>query len=345
MSLRLVEAIIPAAYTEELPRVLEDLTVLGVWATPGNERFAVVRILTATGNTEAISDALSERFDHFADFRVMLFSVEATVPMPEESTNNTDNTNNEQADGEADEQEQSKARAARISREELYQDIAQGAQFSTVYLVTVVLSTVVAAVGLLRDNVAVVIGAMVIAPLLGPNVALALASTLGDLKLAGRSVKTLLAGIATAAVLSVGIGIIATVDPHGPEIFARTQVTMGDIVLALAAGSAGALAFTTGIPAAVIGVMVAVALLPPLVVVGLLIGAGYAGLAGGALMLFLSNVACVNLAGVVTFLAQKIRPRAWWEAEYAERASRIALSLWVAAVALLLAAILLMQTI
>lgn len=342
MSLRLVEAIIPAAYTEEVPRVLEDLTVLGVWTTPGNERFAVVRILTATGNTEAISDALSERFDHFADFRVMLFSVEATVPMPEESTNNT---NSEQADSEADEQEQSKARAARISREELYQDIAQGAQFSTVYLVTVVLSTVVAAVGLLRDNVAVIIGAMVIAPLLGPNVALALASTLGDLKLAGRSVKTLLAGIATAAVLSVGIGIIATVDPHGPEIFARTQVTMGDIVLALAAGSAGALAFTTGIPAAVIGVMVAVALLPPLVVVGLLIGAGYAGLAGGALMLFLSNIACVNLAGVVTFLAQKIRPRAWWEAEYAERASRIALSLWVAAVALLLAAILLMQTI
>jgi uncharacterized hydrophobic protein (TIGR00341 family) len=342
MSLRLVEAIIPAAYTEEVPRVLEDLTVLGVWATLGNEHFAVVRILTATGNTEAISDALSERFDHFADFRVMLFSVEATVPMPEESTTNT---NNEQADSEADEQEQSKARAARISREELYQDIAQGAQFSTVYLVTVVLSTVVAAVGLLRDNVAVIIGAMVIAPLLGPNVALALASTLGDLKLAGRSVKTLLAGIATAAVLSVGIGIIATVDPHGPEIFARTQVTMGDIVLALAAGSAGALAFTTGIPAAVIGVMVAVALLPPLVVVGLLIGAGYASLAGGALMLFLSNVACVNLAGVVTFLAQKIRPRAWWEAEYAERASRIALSLWVAAVTLLLAAILLMQTI
>jgi uncharacterized hydrophobic protein (TIGR00341 family) len=336
MSLRLIEAIIPAEHIERLPDVLEGYNVLGVWTTSGEESFAVVRILTATGNTEAISDALSERFSYSADFRVMLFSVEATLPLPDDSNNDEQAT-----DSEADEQEQ--ANAARISREELYQSIAQGAQLSTVYLVTVVLSTVVAAVGLLRDNVAVIIGAMVIAPLLGPNVALALASTLGDLSLAKRSIATLLTGIATAAVLSLAIGWVAAVDSQTPEIFSRTQVNAGDLVLALAAGSAGALAFTTGIPAAVIGVMVAVALLPPLVVAGLLIGAGEANLAGGALMLFVGNVACVNLAGVVTFLLQKIRPRAWWEAEAAERASRIALALWITTVLVLLAMIVLMN--
>jgi uncharacterized hydrophobic protein (TIGR00341 family) len=200
-------------------------------------------------------------------------------------------------------------------------------------------------VGLLRDNVAVIIGAMVIAPLLGPNVALALASTLGDLALVRRSIATLLTGIATAAVLALGIGWVATVDSQAPEIFSRTQVHTGDLVLALAAGSAGALAFTTGIPAAVIGVMVAVALLPPLVVAGLLIGAGEANLAGGALMLFVSNVACVNLAGVATFLIQQIRPRVWWKAEAAERASRIALALWITTVLVLLTAIWLMGSI
>jgi uncharacterized hydrophobic protein (TIGR00341 family) len=340
MSLRLIEAIIPADHIEQLPDVLEGYNVLGVWTTSGEESFAVVRILTATGNTESISDVLSERFSYSTDFRVMLFSVEATLPLPDDSTRDEQETNDA-----ADEQEQKQANAARISREELYQTIAQGAQLSTVYLVTVVLSTVVAAVGLLRDNVAVIIGAMVIAPLLGPNVALALASTLGDLSLVRRSIATLLTGIATAAVLSLGIGWVATVDSQTPEIFARTQVNAGDLVLALAAGSAGALAFTTGIPAAVIGVMVAVALLPPLVVAGLLIGAGEANLAGGALMLFVSNVACVNLAGVATFLLQKIRPRSWWEAEAAERASRIALALWITTVLVLLAAIWLMGSI
>jgi uncharacterized hydrophobic protein (TIGR00341 family) len=255
--------------------------------------------------------------------------------LPDEETKDQDTP--------ADEEAKDQANSTRISREELYQTIAQGAQLSNVYLVTVVLSTVVAAVGLLRGNVAVIIGAMVIAPLLGPNVALALASTLGDLSLALRSVKTLLAGIATAAVLSLGIGLVATVDPQSPEMFSRTQVNVGDIMLALAAGSAGALAFTTGIPAAVIGVMVAVALLPPLAVAGLLVGAGEFTLAGGAVMLFLINVACVNLAGVATFLAQKIRPREWWEADAAERAARIALALWIATLGVLLAMILLIQ--
>jgi uncharacterized hydrophobic protein (TIGR00341 family) len=229
----------------------------------------------------------------------------------------------------------------RISREELYQDIAQGAQLSRVYLLTVVLSTLVAAVGLLRGDVAVIIGAMVIAPLLGPNVALALASALGDLKLAGRSIQTLLAGMATALLLSLLVGVLVAVDPQAPEIAARTEIAESHVVLALAAGSAGALSFTTGIPAAVIGVMVAVALLPPLVVVGLLLGGGAPDLALNAFILFTINIVCINLSGVVTFLAQKIRPRTWWESEQAGHATRIAVSLWVVTLALLLAFILL----
>jgi uncharacterized membrane protein len=110
---------------------------------------------------------------------------------------------------------------------------------------------------------------------------------------------------------------------------------VGDLALALAAGSAGTLAYTTGLPAAVIGVMVAVALLPPLVVAGLMLGAGESALAVGAMVLVLTNVTAVNLAGVATFLAQKVRPRRWWEAERAKRATRIALGTWTAMVAIL----------
>jgi uncharacterized hydrophobic protein (TIGR00341 family) len=182
---------------------------------------------------------------------------------------------------------------------------------------------------------------MVIAPLLKPNVALTLASTLGDIPMAIRSSKALIVGIAVAMVTSIAIGFFIHVDPETPEIASRTDISMGHIILALAAGCAGGLAYTTALPSALIGVMVAVALLPPLVVFGLLAGAAHISEAIGALMLFLANLICINLAGVVTFLAQGIRPRTWWEKEKAKKAVRTAILLWIAALAILVIVILL----
>ena len=84
-----------------------------------------------------------------------------------------------------------------------------------------------------------------------------------------------------------------------------------------------------------IGVMVAVALLPPLVVFGLLLGGGYPAMATGALSLFLMNLICVNLAGVTTFMVQGIRPTTWWEKDRASKAMRIGIGLWVTLLAAL----------
>lgn len=109
------------------------------------------------------------------------------------------------------------------------------------------------------------------------------------------------------------------------EIVSRTHVGMGDVVLALAAGAAGALSITTGASSALIGVMVAVALLPSTVVTGMLVGEGQWGKAIGAAELLAVNLLSLNLAAIVTFLARGIRPGTWWEAEYAKRASRQAL--------------------
>ncbi len=205
------------------------------------------------------------------------------------------------------------------------------------------LATVVAAIGLQHNSVAIIIGAMVIAPLLGPNVAMALSTTLGDMLLLRRSFLTALAGIGASMVLSVIFGLLVHVDPALSEVASRTQVKMGDIAVALASGCAGTLAFTTGVSAALIGVMVAVALLPPLVTFGLMLGAGHLELAVGALSLFLVNLICVNLAGVITFLAQGIRPASWWEKDRAKKATRIAIGLWVALLAVLIGMILWFQ--
>jgi uncharacterized membrane protein len=75
--------------------------------------------------------------------------------------------------------------------------------------------------------------------------------------------------------------------------------------------------------------MVAVALLPPLVTFGMLLGAGYWNATFNAMLLFLSNIICINLAGVITFIVQGIKPITWWEEKKAKKMTRTAISLWV----------------
>ena len=106
----------------------------------------------------------------------------------------------------------------RISREELYEDLSGYARITRIHLYMVVLSTIVAATGIARDSPTILIGAMVIAPLLGPNVALALATTLGDTGLARRAIRTTALGLGLAILVafSLVLEVIVTCAPFGP---------------------------------------------------------------------------------------------------------------------------------
>ena len=129
----------------------------------------------------------------------------------------------------------------------------------------------VVAIGLLENNVAVVIGAMVIAPLLGPNIALALGAALGDMPLIWKAFKTGSAGIGLALFFSIGIGIWHPMDLDSPELMARTDVGVDSMALALASGAAAVISLTTGLSSVLVGVMVAVALLPPTATLGIML--------------------------------------------------------------------------
>lgn len=338
MALRLIEMILPGQRRKELEDLLSDRKPLGVWHQELQDDKVLVRVLLSTEETEVTLDLIEKHFSVSEGFRVMLMPVEATLPRPEIPEEESPPEQPGQQPEEAPE-----AKVERISREELYQDIVDAARVTRVYILMIVLSSVVAAIGLLGNNVAIIIGAMVIAPLLGPNVAFSFSVTLGDMELARSSLKTNIIGILASLVLSVAVGLIFTIPPGVPEIASRTTVGIANIVLALASGSAGALAFTTGISATLIGVMVAVALLPPLVTFGMLLGAGYYHEALGAMLLLLTNLICVNLAGTITFLAQGIRPVTWWEADRAKKATRIAILLGVSLLLILTVIILLSQ--
>lgn len=141
------------------------------------------------------------------------------------------------------------------------------------------------------------------------------------------------------------LGLFLEVNPVGSELDARTGIGLGDLTVALASGGAGALAFTAGAPTVLVGVMVAVALLPPLAALGLLLGAGYFLPASGAGLLLITNIICVNLAGVTVFWIQGVRPTSWWEEKQAQRATKISVAVCVGLLILLVIAIILSKQI
>ncbi|MDX1643921.1 MAG: TIGR00341 family protein [Thermoanaerobaculia bacterium] len=320
MSLRLIQVTLPAdrEVSAELGELAEEVTILGVWDDLRDESLKIVQFAVETDASEELMDRLEDRFGSADGFRLSLLPLEASLPRL-----------GDDEDSAEDDEEESSGGSGRISREELYEDVGGGLGLSRTYLALAGLSTVVAGVGLLRGDLAVVIGAMVIAPLLRPNIALALAATLGDGELALRSLKTNAGGLAISFPLALALGWLVEVDPAVSTLASRTSIDLGDLALALAAGAAGTLAFTRGLSSAVIGVMVAVALLPPLVVGGILLGAGHLRGATGALLLTAGNVVCVNLSAVATFWLQRVRPRRWWEAERARRSTLVAAAVWI----------------
>ena len=333
MPLRLMEVTIPDNNIQDLRKVIEDESTIDYWQEEKIESGLLVKMILSVEQTEKVLDLLEQKYSNIQGFRVVLLPVEATIPRIEEKITSDTSTSVESQNDELENN------ILRISREELYTDIVDSTKLSTTYIAMVVLSAIVAAVGLLQDNVAIVIGAMVIAPLLGPNVALALATTLGDFDLGFDALKTSVIGVAISFALSIIIGFFFSVDPSIPQIASRSNVGISDIILALASGVAGVLAFTSGASISLIGVMVAVALMPPLITLGLLTGSGNISEAVGALLLLVTNIICVNLAGVSTFLAQGIRPRKWWEANKAKKSALTAITLWSVLLVVLIAVI------
>lgn len=164
------------------------------------------------------------------------------------------------------------------------------------------LAVVICVLGLITNSTAVVIGAMLVAPLMGPIVGISASLAMGWTRLAARN----LALVVVAAILSVGVAALVSWLTPGTalteEMLARTSPGTTDLLIALAAGVSGAYAIVRpAISASLPGVVIAVALVPPLATVGCTWQAGQTGLATGAALLFGTNLIAIILAGLVVF--------------------------------------------
>lgn len=284
---------------------------------PGEDGRQAAWLLVTDDKLQPALDALQTALGAQPQTRILVLPVDIALPAPPPAER-------EQED------------AASAAREALYAGVEKGAHLDANYLMLVLLSTAVAAIGLLRDNVAVVIGAMVIAPLLGPSLAFGLGTALGDGALMRKAAGTSVAGILLVVALSAVIGTLHPVSGPGPELRARTEVSLDSAALALASGAAAVLSLTTGLSSVLVGVMVAVALLPPAVAFGLMLGDGRYSLAAGAGLLLAVNLVCINLASNLVFLLKGVYPRTWYERRRARRATAIYVLVWVSSLLVLL---------
>lgn len=206
-------------------------------------------------------------------------------------------------------------------RDETRERISRSARPSLDFFTLIFLSTAIAAFGLLIDSGAVVIGAMLVAPLMSPIVGTGMSIVLGDTHFLRLSLGTVLRGVLLAILVGFLSGLLQTQQPLTNELLARTQPSLFDLGVALFSGLAGAYALSRSDAAGALpGVAIAAALVPPLATVGISFAGGYWRQGLGALLLFVTNFVAISFATASVFLILGFRPSVGQKLERAMQA-------------------------
>jgi uncharacterized hydrophobic protein (TIGR00271 family) len=207
----------------------------------------------------------------------------------------------------------------KLTREEqveVYKRVRRDARPDTDFFIMMGLAATIATYGLLQGSAAVIIGAMLVAPLFTPILAGSLAVVQGDIRLVRLSLEAALKGIALAIGIAVVLTALSPLRTLTVEITSRTSPNLFDLAVALASGAAGAYAVARkDVATALPGVAIAAALVPPLCVIGVGIALGDPRVTGGSTLLFVTNLIAITLAGSVTLLLLGFRPAAGAERE------------------------------
>ncbi|MDS0293995.1 TIGR00341 family protein [Halogeometricum luteum] len=237
----------------------------------------------------------------------------------------------------------------RIAREELAANANELAPPFPSFLLMTIVSAVVATAGVLLDSPAVVVGSMVIAPLVGPAMSASVGTVIDDREMALQGIKLQAIGvavaIAAAAVFATLLRVLGIVPMTAEEVFALGEVherlapDVLSLVIALGAGAAGAAAISSGVSAALVGVMIAAALVPPIAVVGVALAWGHPVAMLGPFVLVLVNILSINFVALMVLWQMGYRPQLWFREDEARSAtvSRVAT---IGAILLLLSSVL-----
>ncbi|MFW5911499.1 MAG: TIGR00341 family protein [Halolamina sp.] len=314
--MRLVQVMIPAGKRDAVLSVLDENGIDYALSdeTSGRRYTALVSFPLPTNAVEAVLDQLRDETGIDRDAYTVVLDAETVV------SERYDQLEKEWTEGREGE---------RIARDELITRASDLAPDWMPFLVMTAVSAVVATAGLLLDSPAVVVGSMVIAPLIGPAMATSVGSVVDDRDLFVRGIKLQTVGALLAvgsAVAFAGALRFGNIVPLGAsEVFAigevRERLSPGvpSLIVALAAGIAGAISLSSGISSALVGVMIAAAIVPPTAVVGIGIAWGRPGAVVGSAVLVSVNFLSINLVALATFWYQGYQPEQWFDVDVARK--------------------------
>ncbi len=323
MSLRILKVIANDAQKDILEKLHDECGVIQHWVSgKSNSSAREFNFLVSSEHLQNITDKIQRNLSSVNGWRIIITPVETTIPRFEEDEQEAQN---------------SKKTYGSLTREALYDQILKGTEANSDFLLLVFLSTLVTAIGIITNNLAVIIGAMVIAPLLGPNLALSFGVTLGDKNMIKQAFKANATGFGLTLGISIATGFLTPNEQFlaSHEFLTRTDVGFGGIILALASGAAAVLSLTSGVSSTMVGVMVAVALMPPTVAMGIAASSGLMNEAYGAALLLAINIICVNLSAKAVFTMKGIKPRTWYQRKKTKQSLRLSLAFWSISLAVL----------
>jgi uncharacterized hydrophobic protein (TIGR00271 family) len=189
-----------------------------------------------------------------------------------------------------------------IPRQQFQAELVAESTLDSTYLILIVSSCAIATFGLLSNSTAVIIGAMIIAPLMLPIRGLAFGALEGNVELFRRSSVAVAVGTLLAIALACSLGLLIGIADFGSEVLARSEPTLLDLGIAVAAGGiSGYAKVQPKISESLAGTAIAVALMPPLCVVGLGLSQGNWTLSWGATLLYFTNLLGISLSCMLTF--------------------------------------------
>lgn len=192
-------------------------------------------------------------------------------------------------------------------------DIRYGSQPGARFYALVATSVLIASFGLISNSTAVIIGAMLVAPLMTPIFGIALSLVLGDAHLLGRSIRAEIMGVILAVSIAALFGFMPLAVEVTPEMLSRTQPNLLDLLVAVLAGFAGSYAMIDEhLSPSLPGVAIATAIVPPLANSGLCLALGAYHGAYGSFLLFMANFLSILLVASATFIAAGLAPTFQW---------------------------------
>jgi uncharacterized hydrophobic protein (TIGR00271 family) len=195
-------------------------------------------------------------------------------------------------------------------RDDVINEVAQGSQPATRFYMMVAVSTLIACVGLVAGSTAVIIGAMLVAPLMTPIFGISLALVRGSTATLGKAARAEVVGIVVAVGLATGFGFLPIAHSVTAPMLARAAPNLLDLLVAVLAGFAGAYSIVDEKSNPVLpGVAIATAIVPPLANVGLFVSLGRYADATGSFLLFVANFLSILIVAACVFVAAGMAPR------------------------------------